>query len=263
MRSSILNRGLVPKTVALLRVVASNSGIGLSSAARLAGMPKATALRILAALGEEGIVRQDEFKNYRIGIAILAICPAGIDRTQVQNAIVGELQHLVEKTEETVGLDVLVGDEVVVVAQMLGPQLISQALKPVPRSLPTWCTSTGKVLLANLSEAEIVSRHQQAVLKYAAQHAGESLLDHLRGVRQSGLGTARDELAEGASALAVPVYVDGRVDAAVWVGGPTDRMAQRGNDFYVNALNESATAISRLLSVMNGEAIDTEALTHD
>jgi len=226
-------------------------------------MPKATALRILTALSEEGIVRQDEFKNYRIGIAILAICPAGIDRTHVQNAIAGELLYLVGRTEETAGLDVLVGNEVVVVAQMAGPQLISQALKPVPRSLPTWCTSTGKVLLANLSEVEIGSRHQQAVIRYAARHGGDSLLDHLKDVRQSGFGTARDELAEGASALAVPVYVDGRVDAAVWVGGPTDRMAQRGNDFYVKALNESATAISRLLSMLSGEAINIRVLAHD
>ena len=239
--------GLVAKTVAVLRVVAASNSIGLSAVARAVGISKATTLRILAELCAQGVVRQDERKNYRIGFAIIGLMPAQVNQTELRRAISAELRDLAQRTDETVGLDVLVGEEVVVIAQEVGSQLIAQAPKPVPRNLPTWCTSTGKVLLAGLAENEVKARHFKAVESFKKASGGNDLLMELQKVRDNGVGVARNELSDGAAAIAVPVIVEGTTEAAVWLGGPTDRLFSVPMSVHKNSLEHAAESIARII----------------
>src|SRR3954452_3663208 len=157
--------GLVHKTVAVLRTVAaSTGGIGLSELSRVTGIPKATCLRIVAVLEEEHLVALDvDSKRYTVALGALALAGSLLDPGGSHRIIAAELESLAAPTQETAGLDVLRGTEVVVIEQVAGPQLIGQTAKPVPRSLATWNTSTGKVLLASLEPDELEATHARAL----------------------------------------------------------------------------------------------------
>ena len=219
--------GLVHKTVAVLRTVAaSNGGIGLSELSRVTGIPKATCLRIVAVLDEEQLVALDaESKRYAVALGALALAGSLLDPGGAHRIIARELETLASATQETAGLDVLRGTEVVVIEQVAGPQLIGQTAKPVPRSLATWNTSTGKVLLASLDADELESTHARALAEAARRRRSErAFRRELERVRTNGYAVARDEMEQGAAAVAAPVVIRGEVAAAVWIGGPSFRL---------------------------------------
>lgn len=221
--------GLVQKTVQILRTVSEYPrGIGLSDLSRQTGIPKATCLRVLLVLQDEQLIGlDDDTKRYRIALGALAIVASLLDPGGAQRVVASELETLAAVTQETAGLDILTGTDVRVIAQVTGPQIIGQTAKPVPRSLPSWATSTGKVLLAALDPAELEAVHGSA-LKSAAKSRGSktSFREELDEVRISGYGVARDEMEAGAAAVAAPVWIGGTVKAAVWIGGPSFRLTE-------------------------------------
>ena len=176
---------------------------------------------------EQLIGLDDDTKRYRIALGALGIVASLLDPGGVHGMVESELSALAKATEETAGLDVLTGTNVTVIAQVTGPQIIGQTPKPVPRSLPTWTTSTGKVLLAALDPDELDEVHSDA-LKAAARRRGSksSFREELDAVRINGYGVARDEMEAGAAAVAAPVSIGGAVRAAVWIGGPSFRLTE-------------------------------------
>ena len=220
---------LVVKTVAVLRIVASNEGIGLSELSRRSGVPKATALRILTSLRNQSIVWLDENKNYRLGLGALSLVPAGIDQSMLEAEVKGHLERLALEVGETTGFDVLVGDAVVVLQQAPGPHLIGHVPTRAPFSQETWCTSTGRLFLASMSDDEVRQHHRGALDMFTAHRPGRDLFAELAQIREQGYSVVHGELAPGASALAVPVRNGRQTVAAVWVGGPTSRKIGRAH----------------------------------
>ncbi len=239
---------LVVKTVSVLRIVASNQGIGLSELSRRSRVPKATALRILTSLRDQSIVWLDDNKNYRLALGALSLVPVGVDQSMLEAAVKRELEQLALEAGETTGFDVLVGDSVVVLYQVPGPQVIGHVPNVAPFSQETWCTSTGRLFLASAGDDEVRAHHRGAVETFAAKRAGRDLFAELAQIREQGYSLTHGELSPGASALSVPVRKGTQTVAAVWIGGPTDRLAQHDVATLRAAAETAAANISRSLS---------------
>ena len=136
--------GLVRRTVRVMRAVASNpDGVGLTDVARLSALSKATTLRILNELVAEGwVAANGETHKYRVSLGMLDVVGRLLDGESTFDYLRRVLRHLSDETPETAGFDLLVQPHVVVVAQEGGPQLISPAIRPVPRSQPIQLTAT-------------------------------------------------------------------------------------------------------------------------
>ena len=238
---------LVVKTVTVLRIVASNQGIGLSDLSRRSGVPKATALRILTSLRNQSIVWLDENKNYRLALGALSLVPVGIDQSMLEAEVRRELEGLALQVGETCGFDILVGDAVVVLFQATGPNLIGQVPNKGPFSQDTWCTSTGRLFLAYAGDDVVRSHHRAAVERFAANRPGRDLFAELANIRAQGFSIVHGELSPGASALAVPVKKGAQTVAAVWVGGPTERLARHETNELRALVETTANNISRSL----------------
>ena len=220
---------LVKKTVRVLREVGvSTDGIGLSELSRNTGIPKATCLRVLHALQSEGVVRmRPRDKRYLLSWGLLAFASESLGAVGGR-AFRAELEDLVARVGETTGFDVLAGDSVMVAMQVTGPQLMTHAHAAVPRLLPLWRTSTGKVLLA-YSDQELVAQ-----LYADATARGDEVPDlkdfeaQLAQVRECGYAAVFEELGPFLWAVAAPVRVGAGVIGAVWTGGPTFRLPDDG-----------------------------------
>jgi DNA-binding IclR family transcriptional regulator len=135
------------------------------------------------------------------------------------------LRALAADTRETVTLEVLVGEEVLVLDEATGGHVVA-AVRSLGERWPAHATSTGKVLLASLSDAELDARLRRRFASYTPRTItdGAALRRELERVRASGYATAVEELELGFVAVGVPVRsASGEVVAAISVGGPKGR----------------------------------------
>ncbi|GAA1922245.1 IclR family transcriptional regulator [Microbacterium aoyamense] len=244
--------GLVSKTVAVLRVVAAHpEGIGLSEVARTSGLAKATCHRVLAVLQGEGWLDLDpETRRFRTSLTLSLLFHRDLSGGAMVDFARSILRDLASTVRETVGLDRLDGATVVVMAEVAGPHVIGHAVRPVPRLQDPWRTSTGKVLLA-WRDADVVrpAFESAAVRNQAGRYATwRDFVDELERVREQGYSTAYDDLETGLAAVAAPIWVDGRVEYAVWVGGPTYRITPEAFGGLAETVIEVATHLGDVLT---------------
>ncbi|MGP4109752.1 IclR family transcriptional regulator [Streptomyces sp. 4N509B] len=244
--------GLVRRTMDVLRAVAAHPrGVGLSDAARAAGLPKSTCYRVLSVLEEDDWVALDPVtRRYHVSLGLLPVVGGLLDENGVYPRVRAIVTELAATAGETAGFDVLLPPHVRVVAQAAGPQLIGQTPRPVPRTQPVWCTSTGKVLLAWL-DADAVTEGYGPELARSTPEGDAFLprfLDTLQQVREQGYAHTADELEPGAASLAAPVRVGDHVPYAVWVGGPTFRFTGERLPQLIGHVRAAATELGGLLS---------------
>lgn len=245
--------GLVHKTVRIVRTVAAQpGGAGLSEVARESGISKATSHRILQSLEREGwLTASPDTRRFRLSLDLVLMLHGLNDGNAVTEYTRGILRELSEITRETTGLDSLEDGYAFVIAEVPGPQLIGQSARTVPRRLPAWRTSTGKVLLA-WHDPEVIRSPFETELAEGRlpRHATfEAFVASLEQVRERGYAIAYDELEHGLAAVAAPVHVGEDVPYAIWLGGPTFRLTPERLDAVSETLKEAAHRLGQFLEV--------------
>ncbi|HEY3687151.1 MAG TPA: IclR family transcriptional regulator [Streptosporangiaceae bacterium] len=252
--------GLVQKTVWVLRTVAAHpQGVGLSGVARESGLPKATCHRILTILERENLLTVDpETHRYRVSLGLLFLVGGLLDQEAAYGHAQEILRDLAEETQETAGLDQLAPPSVMVVAQVQGPHLISHAMKPVPRTLPVWTTSTGKTLLAWQDEKDVRERFGDDFAEHPPHdHVDlDAFCKHLAAVREQGYGYAFNELEPGAAAVAAPVRVGDEVPYAIWIGGPSFRLTRERIPQLAERVVAAADRLAKILEYSGRPTLD-------
>ena len=245
--------GLVRRTIRVLRAVAAHpEGVGLSDVARESGIPKATCYRVLNVLERESWLTLDPAtRRYRVSLGLLSIVGGLLDTDGAYRHMRQVLLDLAEQTQETCGFDVLLPPNVMVVAQVSGPRLIGQTLKPVPRTQPVWATSTGKVLMAALDPSTAAADYAEEFEEHAPDHIGglDAFLDTLAPIRERGYSYSIDELEPGAASMAAPVRIRDKFPYAVWIGGPTFRLSRSWIESTAPTLLQASRRLSELLSI--------------
>src|SRR5438093_174230 len=147
----------VQRAMRLLKAIASSSGAREPRLVDLAsdlGLNKTTAFRLLSALeSAELIERTPEGDAYRLGPELLRLGSQALGQSGLRAAGSAILHTLAQKTRETITLEVLVGEKVLILDEVVGSHVLA-AMPSLGTRWPAHATSTGKVLLAHLPEAE-------------------------------------------------------------------------------------------------------------
>lgn len=238
----------VDKALRLVLLMADKPEVRLSEAARLLGVASSTAHRLLAMLQYHGFVRQDpRSKVYRPGPAFASVAFSVFSRFDVQGVAGPVMRRLSEELRETVHIGLLDGARVRFVAAAEGPQAVRVASR-VGRSLPAHCTSTGKALLAQLSETELhrllPSKRLETVMPRSI--ASRTALEReLSLVREQGYATNREESEEGVASVAVPVPARAPgFQLALNLAAPTFRLPAKRHPVIAATLAGAAAEIS-------------------
>jgi IclR family transcriptional regulator, acetate operon repressor len=195
-----------------------------------AGLPKSTASRLLAALERNGLVEQEGNRGgFRAGPVMVRFAHRGLVATNLVDAAKPSLELLGELTGETINLGVPGPNGVEHLAQVESRHFLG-AGQWVGRSVPYDHSANGKVLVAfGAAEADVDPK----------------LLER---VRAEGFASAIDELEEGLTAVAVPVFGEtGDAVAAISVSGPTLRLTPERIEELRPAITEQGLALSRRL----------------
>lgn len=187
--------------------------------AEAAGLPMPTAYRVVQTLTAEGYLDHLPNGDYRPGVRVLTLGGAALRSLDLVELATPRLQRLAERTGETVNLAVLTGDRVLYLVRLRNSDLVTANIQ-VGSTLPAVHTSIGKLLLADLDEADVALRITEA--SFPAQHGPNAKvsLDELRQelaqIRGQGWAVQDEELAYGLRSVAGPITgADGRVVAGV------------------------------------------------
>ncbi len=206
----------------------------LSALARTLGMTRPTTLRLLGALEREGMVERTAGGEYRLGPGAIRLGALAQRATDLPEAARPELATLAAATGETASLEILVGTEIMVLAEVRGTHRGAWT-EVVGGRWPAHAAATGKLLLAdarahNDGWAEFRAETRGRLARFTTRTPAtlarlEAALDE---VETQGVSAAIEELEPGYTAVAAPVRNHlGRVVAAVCLGGPSVRLPMR------------------------------------
>lgn len=187
--------------------------LGVSELSREVGLSRSTTHRYVATLAGLGYLRQDSgTRKYRLGPRVLDLGFSAINSMELREVAAPYLQQLSDATGYTVNMAILDGLDIVYVercrSSRTGQREIDLNLH-VGSRLPAYCTSLGKVLLANLpadARAEALDRIEFTRRGPNTLVSQSALAQELGRVRANGFAINNEELAYGLRSIAAPVF---------------------------------------------------------
>jgi IclR family transcriptional regulator, pca regulon regulatory protein len=191
--------------------------MSLAAVATAAGLPRPTARRILLTLGELGYVRADS-GGYALTPRVLDLGMSYVLSQNLWQVARPHLERLVSLTGESSSVAQLDGSDIVYVARVAVPKIITLAVQ-VGTRFPAMQTSLGKVLLAALpsgSVESVLAEPSRSGIAARWQPDAAERVAALREVRARGWALTDEQLALGIRSVAAPLRDgDGRVIAAL------------------------------------------------
>ncbi|MBR0869932.1 helix-turn-helix domain-containing protein [Bradyrhizobium tropiciagri] len=242
-----LDRGL-----RLLQVFGKVSGPAtLSDLARAAGLPRATARRILFTLAHGGFVVADG-KLFTLTPHVLTLAGSFLQSNQVVTVLQPVLDRIATSAREIASLALLDRDDVVFVARSSPTRVFSGGLD-IGYRLPAFCTSVGRAMLGRFADDELAARlktmRRDPVTPLTVTDP-KQLLASIITDRAQGYSLVDREAEPHFRSISVPVRrYDGTIVAAINMGAHVDRVAkQELIDRFLPLLREGAEDVkSRLL----------------
>ncbi len=183
---------------------------------------------------------------------MVALGNQALGAPQLREAARRELDGLAETTRETATLEVLAGDDVLILDEAMGGRVVG-TVPSLGTRWPAHATSTGKVLLAyrgsngHTPARPLPGFTPRTIVDPAA------LARELARVRRRGYAVSAEELEPGFVAVGAPVHgADGTVVAAISVGGPRTRLTADRITEGARLVRSAAARISRTLGYRSG-----------
>jgi IclR family pca regulon transcriptional regulator len=215
----------VEKTFDVLRAFdPHHPRLTVTQVASRSDMTRASARRFLLTLTDLGYLRT-EGSLFELTPRSLEIGNSYLANLALPQIAERHLKSLAAELNETTSLCILDGQDIIYVACVPSPRLLSVSIS-VGTRFPAWATSMGRILLAALPERELDSYLDGVNLqRFTEQSIGSlnKLRDEVELARSRGWAMVSQELEDGLRGVAVPVQTGGRTVAAVNVSLQTHR----------------------------------------
>jgi IclR family pca regulon transcriptional regulator len=222
----------------------------LSEIAGLAGLPRATARRILLTLAHGGYVSSDG-KLFAPTPHVLTLAGSYLRSNQIVAVLQPVLDEIASAAQEISSLAVLDGDDVVFIARGSPTRMFSGGVD-IGYRLPSFCTAVGRVLLGRLGDAELKTRlgaMKREALTPQTLTDPKRLLAAIAADRTRGYSLVDREAEPHFRSIAVPVKrYDGTIVAAINIGAHVDRIStDEMTKRFLPLLREGAEGVTATL----------------
>ncbi len=189
----------------------------VSEVAAKTGLTRATARRFLITLVELGYMSTDG-RTFALAPRVLGLGYSFLSGLGFPTVALPHLERLVAEVDESSEGSILDGQDVVYVARVPGPKLMTLAVN-VGSRLPAHATSMGRVLLSGLPDQELDAYLAKATLNQIMPNTTtdkDELRRRIVKARTDGFALVDQEIEEGLVAVAVPIHDRlGRVVGAI------------------------------------------------
>jgi DNA-binding IclR family transcriptional regulator len=222
----------------------------LHDIARQTGISKTTVYRMLRTLERKAFLAFDPAtERYHLGHAIIPCAYLSLSNMGFARSTHSFLEDLAADTGETVELAVEGEGGAVVVDHVATSHPFKPNL-PLGRVLRSLANSAMKVLVAYRTEAdrERLLQVHQAKLTPMTVTDPQALRDELSTVAKEALAFDMEEHDVGVCAVSAPIFgLDGDIRAVITLVAPAERFGAEERGAKIEAVQESAAAISRYL----------------
>ncbi len=207
----------------------SETYLGANELARRLHLLPSTVHRIASSLVAEGLLESDrETGKYRLGLEILRLGRVALAQRGLRDQAMTWMNRLAGQTKESVHLGTLV-DGMYLIVEWIESEHSLRAGTKLGEHMYLHCTAGGKVLLAQLSEAEvdriIETRGLPRRTPKTIVDVGE-LKRQLVDVRRQGFAVDDEENGPGVRCIGAPIFDHrGQTIAALVVAGPAERLS--------------------------------------
>jgi IclR family KDG regulon transcriptional repressor len=194
--------------VSILRLFsAERCELSVTEVARLLGMPKSTASRLLKAMLHEGLLANvGSTARYRVGHLLLELAGLYGQRSSLMELTDGALGAICRDARHGGYISILDGADVLVLRAYLGTETL-RVVTPLGSRSQAFATSTGRALLARLTDKEVRTLHRSRLAPPSpnAPTDIDDLLARLNRIRRAGWSEAIDEAVPGVGSVAVSI----------------------------------------------------------
>ncbi|WP_370944444.1 IclR family transcriptional regulator [Amycolatopsis sp. cg5] len=240
----------VDRAISVLEILAREGEAGITEISVELGVHKSTVSRLVSVLEARGLVEQlGERGKYAIGFGMVRLAGAATGRMDLAKLGRHSCQALAETLGETVNIAVADDGVAINISQARGAAAISTQNWTGQRT-PLHATSSGKVLLANMAEAERRKLLRRKLEQYTPRTTVEptELTLELDRVLEEGYAACFEELELGLHAVAVPILgPGGEVIAAMSASGPSYRLSKQRVRQIVRPMTQAAEELSSQL----------------
>ena len=205
----------------------STAPMSLSEIARAAGLPRATARRILLTLQHGGYVGSDG-KLFALTAHVLTLAGSYLRSNQIVSVLQPVLDDIAISAQEISSLAVLDGDDVLFIARGSPTRIFSGGLE-IGYRLPAFCSSVGRAILGRLGDADLIKTlaavRREARTPQTVTDANR-LFAAIVADRARGYSLVDREAEPHFLSISVPVRrYDGVIVGAINIGAHVDRVS--------------------------------------
>ena len=240
----------VDNALQVLLLLGEQPKLRLTDVSRYLGVASSTAHRLLAMLQYRGFVRQEMgTRSYVPGPTLDGLAFGVLRRLDVRTRARPVLERLSTDLQETVHLGRLEGDQVHFIDSVESARALRVGGR-LGKTMPAHCTSTGKALLSELPDEEVLRLYPDEELVRVTSHSigtRAELLADLAGIRERGYSQSIEEAEEGVSSVAVALHSTQSPRLAINVSAPVSRMTDVTQEAVITRLTEAADELDHLL----------------
>ncbi|MHB1702436.1 MAG: IclR family transcriptional regulator domain-containing protein [Acidobacteriaceae bacterium] len=198
-----------------------------SQVALRTGLSRAAVRRCLYTLQQLGFAGAEDGQHFSLRPRILSLSHSFSSSSSLALASQPVLDHLSHTLGESCSVGTMDGDEIVYIGRANVTRLMTVDLG-VGSRLPAYCTSMGRVFLANMLQDDL---EQYLARTEMHRHTRRTIVSQdklriaLRNIQRTGYAMVDQELEVGLRSLAVPVRsATGKVIASMNIGAQAQRM---------------------------------------
>lgn len=216
------------RLLTVLEIISSGSeDLGPRDIAQRAGLPQATAYRLLSQLQEAELIERVGL-GYRIGHRLLRLALGSVSNSDMRNVIEPDLKALADATGETSFAARLTANGIELFVSQLADDGRGGGVVPPTGLRPVVC-SAAKAILAHLSDTDRNKFVREANLRFPElARTGNALQTELSQIAEGSLATCFGEENPDIGSFAASVPVRGRKGMfSVGIVGPRTRIETR------------------------------------
>jgi len=225
----------------------AKSPLSLAELNARTGWPKSTIYGLLFTMRESSVIEQLEDGRYFLGVRLFEYGCTVSGCWSISQIARPFLEHLAEKTGESIFLSVLSRTEAVTIDQVQSKEGL-RVISDVGTRLPLHCTSQGKVFLASMEDRDVQQILKSKIPVMYTPHTlvdWDKLRENLNAVRQQNYAIEDGEYKIGLRSVSAPIRdVSGQVKYAVGIVGMFRRVQSPEFQRSIELTRKTAVQIS-------------------